>query len=134
MKHLPMIKECSKTTAIVIIAIWIAGYLGLCFVEWEMFNPIQWVVDLPIATNQERGSYIGLIGSIAACSSIFTAMRLDLDSDHDLPNVPINRPTSLHYTAQESTQQSSLSPSAMDIGLGVAGGIVVGSIIGDILD
>lgn len=128
-KYIQIIKRSLQVTIVAILAIWVTGYFVVCFTEWYMLNPIQWVIDLPEASQRDRGAYLGCLSTLMLLSFIAAFIEDDI-SGGATSNITTSSPPSYIPEAQRS--ESSLD--AVDIALGVAGGVVIGGIIGDILD
>lgn len=135
-KYIPIIKKCLKMIALVIAAIWLVGYVGSCFTEWELLNPIKWVIDLPTDSTGTRSGYLASIVGIVVVVGFYTWLYYEAHPDTD-DEKPASTPPPANYHREylaegRIVQQPQLD--AVDIAVGVASGIVVGGIIDDIFD
>ena len=101
-----------KVALVTILSIWVIGYLGSCFVDWSMLNPIKWVIELPDVSNKERLEYLSALMFMALALIMPTSIIYD-DSESE----------ALKYTPRYSGSSSALSTreqiDAVDIALGV---------------
>lgn len=126
-----------KVYAAALFAVWVVWYLGKCYVEWEVLNPLAYLIELPDVDAATRSLWAAVLFCTLAFTAIAVACVRDIiatqrDTEHVPDGVYVTgckpHPETVRL-AQEKT-----GPGAFEIGVGVASGVVVGNLISDIWD